>query len=220
MRKVEVQYTPNIESIIEDHVRRGVPLEVTHTHTVSLADVKKDMEEWKPSAWKEFSNLTEKKHAFTVKKRKDLPPGCRIVPCKGVYTVKPDSEDLFRRKTRFVGCGNHISDNTPDFDLFAAGLDATSLRTMLAFDSGRNWRTGVTDIRPAFVLAKWLGQPVALEPPGIAYELGIAQPGDMWFVEQAIYGLRVSPATGMRCSRVRGGLQRSRANKLTCGYSR
>ena len=93
-----------------------------------------------------------------------------------------------------MGCGNHISDNTPDFDLFAAGLDATSLRTMLAFDSGRNWRTGVTDIRPALVLAKWLGQPVALEPPGIAYELGIAQPGDMWFVEQAIYGLRVSPA--------------------------
>ena len=69
MRKVEVQYTPNIESIIEDHVRRGVPLEVTHTHRVSLADVKKDMEEWKPSAWKEFSNLTKKKHAFTVKKR-------------------------------------------------------------------------------------------------------------------------------------------------------
>ena len=33
MRKVEVQYTPNIESIIEDHVRRGVPLEVTHTHS-------------------------------------------------------------------------------------------------------------------------------------------------------------------------------------------
>ena len=35
---------------------------------------------------------------------------------------------------------------------------------------------------------------MALEPPGIAYELGIAQRGDMWLVQQAIYGLRESPA--------------------------
>ena len=44
------------------------------------------------------------------------------------------------------------------------------------------------------MLAKWQGQPVALEPPGIAYELGLAKQGDMWYVEQAIYGLRESPA--------------------------
>ena len=33
-----------------------------------------------------------------------------------------------------------------------------------------------------------------MEPPSIAYELGIAERGDMWYVEQAIYGLRESPA--------------------------
>ena len=38
------------------------------------------------------------------------------------------------------------------------------------------------------------GPPVAMEPPSIAYELGIAERGDMWYVEQAIYGLRESPA--------------------------
>ena len=65
---------------------------------------------------------------------------------------------------------------------------------MLAYNAKQSWRLGTTDIRQAFVLAKWQGQPVALEPPGIAYELGLAKQGDMWYVEQAIYGLRESPA--------------------------
>ena len=60
---------------------------------------------------------------------------------------------------------------------------------MLALNARKQWRIGTTDVRQAFVLAKWLGEPVALEPPGIAYELGLAVPGDMWYVEQAIYGL-------------------------------
>eukprot|EP00439_Symbiodinium_sp_Y106_P005570 s1692_g1.t1 len=40
----------------------------------------------------------------------------------------------------------------------------------------------------------YTGDPVALEPPAIAYELGLAERGDMWQVKQAIYGLRESPA--------------------------
>ncbi|CAE7441104.1 RE1 [Symbiodinium sp. CCMP2592] len=193
IRKAEVQYTPNVEEILRECERQGKQLDVTHT--VSLGDVKKNLDKWRSSALKEFHNLTEVKRAFTVVKKSELPRGCRIVPCKGVYTAKPDkSPQGYRRKTRFVACGNHISEMSSEVDLYAAGLDATSLRTMLAFNANRKWRIGTTDIRQAFVLAKWKGQPVALEPPGIAYELGIAQPGDMWFVEQAIYGLRESPA--------------------------
>ena len=80
------------------------------------------------------------------------------------------------------------------FDLFAAGLDATSLRTMFAYTAGTDWLTGTTDIRQAFVLAPWLGVPVALQPPNIAFELGLAEAGDMWEVQMSIYGLRESPA--------------------------
>ena len=69
---------------------------------------------------------------------------------------------------------------------------------MLAFNSGKPWRIGTTDVRQAFVLAKWTGEPVALEPPGIAYALELAVPGDMWYVEQALYGLRESPALWSR----------------------
>ena len=193
VKKAEVQYTHNIEALLKEHENSGKPLEVTHT--VSLNEVKKDIEKWRESALKEFSNLKDVKRAFTVKRKRDLPPDCRLVPCKGVYTVKPDkSETGFRRKTRFVACGNHMPEGMNSFDLFAAGLDATSLRIMLSYNAKRPWKLGTTDVRQAFVLAKWLGQPVALEPPGIAYELGLASPGEVWFVEQAIYGLRESPA--------------------------
>ena len=193
VKKAEVQYTSDIEEILEKIELHKGQLEVTHT--VSLSEVKKNIDKWKSSALKEFKNLTEVKRAFTVRKRHQLPENCRIVPCKGVYTVKPDkTAPGYRRKTRFVACGNHVPENSADFDLFAAGLDATSLRTMLALNARKPWRIGTTDVRQAFVLAKWLGEPVALEPPGIAYELGLAVSGDMWYVEQAIYGLRESPA--------------------------
>ncbi|CAE7495091.1 RE2 [Symbiodinium sp. CCMP2592] len=172
LKKAEVQYTPNI--------------------------VKKNIDKWKASAIKEFTNLKDAKNAFVIKKKHELPPGCRIVPCKGVYTVKPDKNSLFRRKTRFVACGNHVPEGQEGMDLFATGLDATTLRTMLAYTIGKPWKYGTTDIRQAFVLAPWLGLPVALQPPAIAYELGLAEPGDYWFVTMSIYGLRESPALWSR----------------------
>ncbi|OLP89029.1 Copia protein [Symbiodinium microadriaticum] len=190
LKKAEIQYTPDIENILSNLDEKGLPLEVTHN--VSLSDVRKNIGKWKESALKEYRNLTEVKKAFTVRSRSELPPNCRIVPCKGVYTVKPDKGG-YRRKTRFVACGNHVPEDGAT-DLFAAGVDATSMRTMLAFNAKRPWKTGTTDVRQAFVLARWRGAPVALEPPAIAYELGIAERGDMWFVEMAIYGLRESPA--------------------------
>ena len=164
VKKVEVQYTPDIERILKEIADRKGQLEVTHT--ISLAEVKCDIEKkWKPPALKEFNNLTESKKAFTVKKRHELPANCRIVPCKGVYTVKPDKAPPgYRRKTRFVACGNHVQEDASSFDLFAAGSDATSLRTMLAFNARKPWRIGTTGVRQAFVLARWSGEPVALEP--------------------------------------------------------
>ena len=193
IKKAEVQYTDNIEHLLSELKKAKKPLEVTHN--VSLNEVKKNIDLWKASALKEFTNLRDVKKAFTVKRRSELPPGCRLVPCKGVYTVKPDKNDEgYRRKTRFVACGNHVPENENSCDLFAAGVDATSLRTLLSVHGHKQWRIGTTDVRQAFVLAKWLGLPVALEPPTIAYQLGLASPGEVWFVEQAIYGLRESPA--------------------------
>ena len=136
-KKAELQYTNNIEEIIKDHVDRGVPLDVTHA--VSLQEVKRNLSAWKSSALKEYTNLKDSKRAFEVRKKHELPPQCRIVPCKGVYTVKPCKDNLFRRKTRFVACGNHVPEGQEGMELFAAGLDATTLRTMLAYTIDKKW---------------------------------------------------------------------------------
>ena len=197
IKKAEVQYTSNIEAILQDHIDNQKPLEVTHT--VSLGEVRKALSSWAPSAKKEYVNLVENKRAFKPMKHKDLPKGCHVVPCKGVFTVKPDGgPEGFRRKTRFVACGNYLAEGEltgGEFDVYAAGLDATSLRTVLAHKTAKpTWGAGVTDIRQAFVLAPWVGGPVALKPPALAVELGLAEEDDYWFVLQSIYGLRESPA--------------------------
>ncbi|CAE7301732.1 RE1 [Symbiodinium sp. CCMP2592] len=168
------------------------------THTVSLSEVRRAKDKWLPSAKKEYDNLVEGKKAFKPTKFKDLPAGCRIVPCKGVFTVKPDPQAGFKRKTRFVACGNYLEEGEltgNDFEVYAAGLDASSLRTMLAYRTTKpTWGAGVTDIRQAFVLAPWIGKAVALKPPPLAVELGLAEEDDYWLVLQSIYGLRESPA--------------------------
>ena len=64
------------------------------------------------------------------------------------------------RKTRFVACGNHVSEDSSSIDLYAAGIDAVSLRAIMTMNAGRKWRTATTDVRQAFVLAEWLGDPV------------------------------------------------------------
>ena len=147
VKKSEVQYTPDIERVLQDLKDKGDVLAVTHA--VSLSDVKKNLESWYDSAAKEYMNLKDKKKAFKVTKRWNLPQGCRIVPCKGVFTIKPDkAPNLFKRKTRFVACGNHVPEGSmmPEgFDLFAAGLDAVSLRTMFAHT--RQARTGAQELQ-------------------------------------------------------------------------
>ena len=197
IKKAEVQYTEGIENILQDHINQKKPLEVTHT--VSLGEVRKALAKWAPSAKKEYSNLVDNKKAFQPTKFRDLPADCRIVPCKGVFTVKPDGcEEGFRRKTRFVACGNYLEEGAltgVDYDLYAAGLDASSLRTMLAFRTTQpSWGAAVTDIRQAFVLAPWIGKAVALKPPALAVEMGLAEADDYWLVKQSIYGLREAPA--------------------------
>ena len=36
------------------------------------------------------------------------------------------------------------------------------------------------------------GGPVAVTPPKIAVDMGLCEPDDVWFVDQALYGLRES----------------------------
>ena len=108
-----------------------------------------------------------------------------------VFTVRPDGKG-YRRKTRFVACGNYLPADEIG-DLYAAGADATTLRAILAYAAGKPWVAGTTDIRQASVLAPWKGEPVAVMPPKIAIDMGLCEPDEVWFVDKALYGLRESP---------------------------
>ena len=98
----------------------------------------------------------------------------------------------------FVACGNYLEEGEltgNDFEVYAAGLGSTSLRTMLAFKTTRpTWGAGVTDVRQAFVLAPWVGKSVALKPPLLAVEMWLAEPDDYWLVLQS--NLRAAGGAG------------------------
>ena len=115
-------------------------------------------------------------------KKHEPPPGTRLVPGKGVSTVKPDGKG-YRRKTRFVACGNYLPADEIG-DLQAAGANATTVRAILAYAAGKPW---------VFVLAPWKGEPVAVMPPKIAIDMGWCEPDEVWFVDKALYGLRKRP---------------------------
>ncbi|CAE7370077.1 TY5A, partial [Symbiodinium sp. CCMP2456] len=85
LHKTEVTYTKGIEDLLEQLESEGKDLEVTHN--VDVAEVKKHLDRWRPSAEKEFYNLRDTKEAFCVTTKDQLPPSTLIVPGKAVVTV-------------------------------------------------------------------------------------------------------------------------------------
>ena len=87
----------------------SVPMEdaVLHTHTVALADVRRDLAQWIPALKAEYDSLTEVTKAVKVVDRASLEgrTDLEYAPGKLVATVKaPDG----RRKARIVVCGNMV----------------------------------------------------------------------------------------------------------------
>ncbi|CAE7400874.1 GIP, partial [Symbiodinium sp. CCMP2456] len=76
LHKTEVTYTKGIEDLLEQLESEGKDLEVTHN--VDVAEVKKHLDRWRPSAEKEFYNLRDTKEAFCVTTKDQLPPGTLI----------------------------------------------------------------------------------------------------------------------------------------------
>ena len=97
MKKAEVQYTENVEGLLQELDDCGRGLEVTHK--VSLEEVKRSRQAWFAAAEKEYVNLKDGKRAFTTVRRSQL----RVPNCSGQGGVhcQPD-KSRYRRKARFV----------------------------------------------------------------------------------------------------------------------
>ena len=179
--------------------------EVLQTRTVGLSEVRKDLAAWKEAIQSEYDQITKVHKAVRVVKKSDLhlEPNyekMETVPGKLVTVIKaPDG----KRKARLVVCGNLVSGNgdhgVPEpskADLYAGGIDATSLRATLRKAAHEGWDIGCTDVRTAFLLAPRTRttHPMAMTPPRVVVDAGICRADEMWIIDKALYGLTTSPA--------------------------
>ncbi|CAE7809956.1 TY4B-J, partial [Symbiodinium necroappetens] len=191
----EDMYTQNVEEILE-----GLTSSLKVVHNVAPAEVKRHLSKWRQAAMTEVNALEGMKGIRRLfgddAVRESRVSGTQILPAKTVFTVKPGSgKDLYRRKCRVVGCGNFEAKDSAT-DVYASGIPADVLRACLIEASARKYGAYITDIKNAFLLAPIPESEktrILLRPPRILELLEITQPGELWYVERAIYGLRHSP---------------------------
>ena len=171
-------------------------------HTVPLQQVKPVADRWREAIQKEVNNLFEtgtlRKIKMTEAKKMEAEGRLRLVPSKGVFTLKPPAVKggRFKRKYRLVLCGNFVDPNDSYGSLYAGGVSAESLRAILSATTRRGWKGATTDITSAFIQAVWPeDMPMyAVVPPRLLQELQYAEEGEAWLVLRPLYGLRESPA--------------------------
>ena len=188
-------YTENVEELLSGLTG---PLKVVHN--VSPSEVRQHVMKWKAATEAEVAALEEMSAIRRLKGNEagaaENQPGVQIIPAKPVFTVKPGSEvTWFRRKCRVVGCGNYET-RDPSAELYAGGVPADVLRLCLIQASVMRIRAWITDIKNAFLLASLpdsMKGKILLRPPKLLEGMGITQPGEVWVIQKAVYGLRQSP---------------------------
>ncbi|CAJ1409121.1 unnamed protein product, partial [Effrenium voratum] len=176
---------------------------VLRTKMISPTEVIRDKEKWGDSIKAEIDALMVEKKALRRLSPKEAQKlleskGSKVtvVPGKAIFSVKAGSA---RKKTRLVVCGNHVSaDATIEGDTYAGGTDTTAIRLQLKVGAERLWTTSALDIKAAFLNAdlhteEEPEQLVAMRPPAVMIKMGWAQPGELWLIDKAMYGLRQSP---------------------------
>ncbi|CAE6961298.1 RE1, partial [Symbiodinium sp. CCMP2456] len=175
-------------------------------HTVPLDQVRAALDNWMEALEKEVNQLLEgtlKPMPLSRARELEKKGLLKLVPSKGVYTLKPPSVKgkKVRRKFRLVLCGNHVGRDDEAFNLYASGVSADTVRLALAFAAHRRWSGGTSDVTGAFLLAEWPDHLAryAIFPPKVLVEAGLARADEAWEVIRPLYGLRESPAIWAKC---------------------
>ena len=176
------------------------------TRTVSLEEARQELPSWLEAAKEELYALevateaVERVPMATVDKW--IEQGMHVVqiPGKAVLTRK---SGIGRRRFRAVCCGSHLPPkalNLSKEDLYAGGIDALTVRVVLAYAAQfESWTGCSLDIKTAFLHAsvregKGDGPLIVVKPPYMLIQLGLLQTRDRWVVRKALYGLQSSPA--------------------------
>ena len=144
-----------------EHLLEMLQGDLQVAHTVPLSQVRPVVERWHAAIRKELDNLIKggtleeisREEAHRLERRGVL----RLVPSKGVYTLKPPGagDTKYKRKCRLVLCGNFAAPEEQFGSLYAGGASAETFRTVLAVAAHRKWLGATADITGAFLLAPW-----------------------------------------------------------------
>ena len=169
------------------------------TRTVSLQEVKKDIEQWMTPMLNEYNSLIDSKAIRPISdteleelvESKGGWENVKVekVPCKLVTVYKGGTG---ARKARICACGN-LASLPPEGDVAAGGLDAIAIRTMIHTAAIRKYAMTSVDVKTAFLQAK-RRQPenvLTLATPPAIYNGMIED--KLWLVQGALYGFVESP---------------------------
>eukprot|EP00435_Cladocopium_sp_Y103_P029229 s2739_g7.t1 len=162
------------------------------TRTLTLEEVRQDLEAWRDPIRAEFQSLLdhgaiEPISREEVKKLQEAHE-VEIIPGKLVAVIKPP----FKRKARLVACGNQAYKNE-DAEVAAGGLCTISVRSIMSRASQKRWSCATVDVKTAFLQAprrEEVNKLTCVSPPSIAREIC---GDDLWRVRGALYGLVESP---------------------------
>ena len=196
LKAATVREDPDYEALIDE-----MEGDLQVVYTVPQVQVRRAVGKWHKAIKKELDNLfnTGTLRRITMKQALELQRQgkLRLVPSKGVYTLKPPDTpgERLRRKYRLVLCGNHAA-KEEGFGSYAGGASIETFRGALAYAAMRKWRGAASDITGAFLLSEWpsnLSQ-YAVQPPRFLIDNNYAEEDECWLVAKPLYGLRESPS--------------------------
>ena len=205
--------------LVEAGQAAGDPQEFLQTRMVGLTEVRKNLEEWKPSMIEEYIALIDESEAVEAIEQREvdrLKEEARaqgrdfdLVPAKAIFSRKAGTG---RHKCRGVACGNFMNAKSSE-STFASGASGIEVRTLIKLAAINQWALSTLDVKTAFLNAPAAHDRgvVVVQPPRIFQEAGVLRDQkEWWLVKKALYGLVTSRhgigvITEMERSRTSGG---------------
>ena len=115
------------------------------TKTLTLEEVRKELEEWKDPIKSEYGSLLKHKAIEPINREQyqelQRAHDIEVIPGKLVATIKP----TFKRKAGLVTCGNQATNE--DAEVAAGGLCTACTRSLVSKASQCGWGCATVDVK-------------------------------------------------------------------------